>query len=76
MIEKLIITYYNHLFSAMLHAHKPLIKVMEFVGQSGTKGKKGLTQKEQLEVVNQFHGKKDFFFFIKSTSTMFLGQAV
>ena len=36
----------------MLHAHKPLIKVMEFVGQSGTKGKKGLTQKEQLEVVN------------------------
>ena len=46
----------------MLHAHKPLIKVMEFVGQSGTKGKKGLTQKEQLEVVNQFHGKKDFFF--------------
>ena len=75
MIEKLIITYYNHLFSAMLHAHKPLIKVMEFVGQSGTKGKKGLTQKEQLEVVNQFHGKKDFFF-IKSTSILFLGQAV
>ena len=62
MIEKLIITHHNHLFSAMLHAHKPLIKVMEFVGQSGTKGKKGLTQKEQLEVVNQFHGKKDFFF--------------
>ena len=60
----------------MLHAHKPLIKVMEFVGQSGTKGKKGLTQKEQLEVVNQFHGKKDFFFFIKSTSILFLGQAV
>ena len=28
--------------TAMLHRHKPLIKVMEFVGQSGTSGKKGL----------------------------------
>ena len=39
----------------MLQRHKPLIKVMEFVGQSGgTSGKKGLTQKEQIEVVRRF----------------------
>lgn len=40
--------------AAMLHRHKPLVKVMEFVGQSGTNGKKGLTQKEQIEVVRRF----------------------
>ena len=40
--------------TAMLHAHKPLVKVMEFVGQGGTGGKKGLTQKEQIEVVRRF----------------------
>ncbi len=40
--------------TAMLHRHKPLIKVMEFVGQSGTGGKKGLSQKEQIEVVKRF----------------------
>ena len=39
----------------MIQRHKPLIKVMEFVGQSGgTSGKKGLTQKEQIEVVRRF----------------------
>ena len=39
----------------VLQRHKPLIKVMEFVGQSGgTSGKKGLTQKEQIEVVRRF----------------------
>ena len=27
--------------TAMLHLYKPLVKVMEFVGQSGTNGKKG-----------------------------------
>ena len=37
--------------TTMLHAQKPLIKVMEFIRKSGTKGKKGLNQKEQLEVV-------------------------
>ena len=36
--------------TAMLHMYKPLVKVMEFVGQSGVNGKKGLTQKEQIEV--------------------------
>ncbi len=37
--------------TAILNKHQPLVKVMSFVGQNGTaKGKKGLTQKEQLEV--------------------------
>ncbi|TRY61353.1 hypothetical protein TCAL_01790 [Tigriopus californicus] len=40
--------------TACLHFHRPLIKVMEFVGQAGTKGKKGLSQKEQIEVVKRF----------------------
>lgn len=40
--------------AALLHAYKPLVKVMEFIGQSGTGGKKGLTQKEQIEVVRRF----------------------
>lgn len=31
-----------------------MVKVMEFVGQSGTNGKKGLSQKEQIEVVRRF----------------------
>jgi len=59
--------------AAVLHAHKPIVRVMEFVGQSDAehtpgrgggkngeekatkrKGKKGLTQKEQMEVVRRF----------------------
>ena len=40
--------------AALLHQYRPLVKVMEFVGQSGTGGKKGLTQKEQIEVVRRF----------------------
>jgi ATP-dependent DNA helicase MPH1 len=39
--------------TAMLHMYKPLVKVMEFVGQAGIKGKKGLTQKEQIEVIKR-----------------------
>ena len=35
----------------MLGRHHPIIRVMSFIGQSsGAKGKKGFTQKEQLEV--------------------------
>ena len=40
--------------AALLHQYRPLVKVMEFVGQSGTAGKKGLSQKEQIEVVRRF----------------------
>lgn len=48
--------------SAALSVHRPLIKVMQFVGHgsssnnSGSTGskKKGLTQKEQMEVVKKF----------------------
>eukprot|EP00095_Tigriopus_kingsejongensis_P003009 maker-scaffold170_size291898-snap-gene-0.16 protein:Tk03009 transcript:maker-scaffold170_size291898-snap-gene-0.16-mRNA-1 annotation:"hypothetical protein LOTGIDRAFT_127429" len=40
--------------TACLHSHRPLIKVMEFVGQAGTKGKKGLSQRDQIEVVRRF----------------------
>ena len=45
-----------HSFKALLFLlqYKPLVKAMEFVGQSGTGGKKGLTQKEQIEVVKRF----------------------
>ena len=41
--------------SRMLSEHKPLVKVMSFIGQQ-SKGNtsKGLTQKEQLEVIRQF----------------------
>jgi len=37
-----------------LSEHAPTIKPMSFVGQAGTVGKKGLTQKEQIEVINRF----------------------
>ncbi len=38
--------------TSILNKHQPLVKVMSFVGQGGSsKGKKGLTQKEQLEVL-------------------------
>ena len=37
--------------TAVLNKHQPLVKVMSFVGQGGSgKGKRGLSQKEQLEV--------------------------
>ena len=37
--------------TAALNKHEPLVKVMSFVGQNGSgNGKKGLTQKEQIEV--------------------------
>ena len=37
--------------TAVLSKHQPLVNVMSFVGQNGAgKGKKGLSQKEQLEV--------------------------
>ena len=36
-----------------LSEHAPTIKPMSFVGQAGTVGKKGLTQKEQIEVINR-----------------------
>jgi Fanconi anemia group M protein len=40
---------------AHLNKHQPLVRVMSFVGQSaGAKGKKGLTQKEQLQVISRF----------------------
>ncbi|KAI9014695.1 P-loop containing nucleoside triphosphate hydrolase protein, partial [Gaertneriomyces semiglobifer] len=38
-----------------LEKHEPMIRVMTFVGQSaGGKGRKGFTQKEQLEVISKF----------------------
>ncbi|XP_065063159.1 Fanconi anemia group M protein homolog [Rhopilema esculentum] len=41
--------------TAVLSKHQPLVNVMSFVGQNGAgKGKKGLTQKEQLEVIERF----------------------
>merc|ERR1711981_793928 len=40
--------------NACLHNYKPLIRSMEFVGQGDRTGKKGLTQKEQVEVVRRF----------------------
>ncbi|KAL4238941.1 hypothetical protein ACF0H5_003645 [Mactra antiquata] len=39
----------------MLDVHKPLVKVMSFIGQATTgKSTKGFTQKEQLKVMKQF----------------------
>ncbi|KFO29748.1 Fanconi anemia group M protein [Fukomys damarensis] len=38
----------------MLLKHKPIIRVMTFVGHASGKSVKGFTQKEQLEVVKQF----------------------
>ncbi|EHB13019.1 Fanconi anemia group M protein [Heterocephalus glaber] len=38
----------------MLLKHKPIIRVMTFVGHASGKSMKGFTQKEQLEVVKQF----------------------
>lgn len=35
----------------MLLKHKPIIRVMTFVGHASGKGMKGFTQKEQLEVI-------------------------
>ena len=34
-----------------LSEHSPTIKPMAFIGQAGSIGKKGLTQKEQIEVI-------------------------
>lgn len=39
---------------ACLDSLKPVVRPMAFVGQAGTGGKKGLTQKEQKEVVTRF----------------------
>lgn len=39
---------------ACLASFRPLVKPMKFVGQAGAPGKKGLTQKEQIEVVKRF----------------------
>ncbi|XP_004476526.2 Fanconi anemia group M protein [Dasypus novemcinctus] len=38
----------------MLFHHRPVIRVMTFVGHASGKSMKGFTQKEQLEVVKQF----------------------
>ncbi|XP_037690857.1 Fanconi anemia group M protein [Choloepus didactylus] len=38
----------------MLFYHRPIIRVMTFVGHASGKSMKGFTQKEQLEVVKQF----------------------
>ncbi|CAB4061547.1 DEAD-box ATP-dependent RNA helicase FANCM,ATP-dependent DNA helicase MPH1,Fanconi anemia group M protein,Fanconi anemia group M protein homolog,ATP-dependent DNA helicase fml1,ATP-dependent DNA helicase mph1 [Lepeophtheirus salmonis] len=40
--------------TASLHSHKPMVRAIEFIGQAGTKVKKGLTQKEQIEVIKRF----------------------
>ncbi|XP_013365555.1 PREDICTED: Fanconi anemia group M protein [Chinchilla lanigera] len=40
--------------AGMLLKHKPVIRVMTFVGHASGKGMKGFTQKEQLEVVKRF----------------------
>ena len=37
---------------ACLGQHGPTVKPMSFVGQAGTGGKKGLTQRQQIEVRN------------------------
>ena len=39
---------------ALLDSMRPTVRPMPFVGQSGTGKKKGLTQKEQIEVVRRF----------------------
>ncbi|KAH7104482.1 P-loop containing nucleoside triphosphate hydrolase protein [Auriculariales sp. MPI-PUGE-AT-0066] len=47
--------------------HQPLIRPVKFVGQSGdAKGRKGLSQKEQLQVIERF--KKNHFNVLVSTS--------
>ncbi|EDO32367.1 predicted protein [Nematostella vectensis] len=41
--------------TTILCRHKPLVRVMSFIGQASTgKSSKGLSQKEQLEVVHRF----------------------
>ncbi|XP_068729595.1 Fanconi anemia group M protein-like [Montipora capricornis] len=41
--------------AALLAQHKPLVRVMSFIGQQSTgKSSRGLTQKEQLQVVQRF----------------------
>lgn len=40
--------------TAMLNRHRPLITVMSFIGQSQGKTNKGITQKEQLKVMEKF----------------------
>ncbi|CAD5122934.1 DgyrCDS11330 [Dimorphilus gyrociliatus] len=40
--------------TAMLSRHRPLITVMSFIGQSQGKTNKGITQKEQLKVMEKF----------------------
>ena len=35
---------------------RPLVRAMPFIGQAGANGRKGLTQKDQLEVVRRFQG--------------------
>ena len=39
---------------ACLSQLKPTVRPMPFIGQAGSGGKKGLTQKEQIEVVRKF----------------------
>ncbi len=39
---------------ACLSQHGPTIKPMSFIGQAGAGGKKGLTQREQIEVILSF----------------------
>ncbi|CAH1790773.1 unnamed protein product [Owenia fusiformis] len=38
----------------MLNRHRPLVKVMSFIGQSSGKSTKGFSQKEQLKVMREF----------------------
>ena len=45
--------------TACLHAYKPLIKVMEFVGQAGTKGKKG----QMIFCTNTTRSNNSFWWF-------------
>lgn len=40
--------------TALLNRHRPLITVMSFIGQSQGKTNKGITQKEQLKVMEKF----------------------
>ncbi|KAL1919923.1 uncharacterized protein VTP21DRAFT_1855 [Calcarisporiella thermophila] len=37
-----------------LEAHKPMIRVMTFIGQASARGGKGFSQKDQLKVISQF----------------------
>ena len=42
----------------LLNRHRPLVRAMSFIGQSTGKTTKGLSQKEQLKVLDIFSEKR------------------